>query len=864
MGEVYRARDMRLGRDVAVKVLPTGSMADPERQARFGREAHLLASLNHPHIEAIYGVESLDGRDVLILELVPGETLRARLGRGPMASRQALLIARQIAEALEAAHEAEIVHRDLKPANIQITENDVVKVLDFGLAKSIQIGAPTPDLTQAPTVTGEGTLAGTVLGTAAYMSPEQARGRPVDKRTDIWAYGCVLFELVAGRPPFSGETLPDTIAAVLEREPDWSALPATTAAPVRHLLRRCLEKDARRRLRDIGDARTDLDEALGDRRPALLRLWMASGATVAVAAALAAGAGLWWLANDRPRQPETSYVQITSFPDSATQPALSPDGRMLTFIRGAGTFFTPGQIYVKQLPAGEPVQLTNDDLKKMSPVFSPDGSRVAYTTVKPGQIWDTWTASVLGGRPQLWLPNASGLVWTSPGRLLFSEIKTGQHMGIVAAAESRAEARDVYLPSHTRGMAHHSYQAPDGQSVLLVEMDGTGGWIPCRVVPSDGSSAGRQVGPPAAPCTSAAWSPDGQWIYLSVYTESGFHVWRERVRGGRPEQVTSGPNEEEGIAMAPDGGSFISSVGLKQRVVSIHDAGGERAVSAEGYAYQPLFSPDGRKLYYRILSGGGQTPNLEKSELWVADLESGRRELLLPGFAVTGYDISDDGRRIVFAALDTNAKPHLWLGATDRRVPPRPLPNVDAAIYPSFGPGGQIFFVAADGARNFAYRIREDGTGKQQLLDQPVNAILGVSPDGQWLVGFSPVSSDEGARMVSFAYPMAGGAPVRLYDDNWFTRWSADMKSVYIQVWSVALDSGGSGNTYVLPARHGSALPDIPLEGVRSEAELAAVPGVRVISHADVRPGVTNEVYAFSAAAVQRNLYRIPIRRQHH
>ncbi len=261
MGEVYRARDSKLGRDVAIKVLPHVFTADPDRLARFEREARMLAALNHPHIGAIYGLEELDGTPALVLELVEGDTLAERIARGPLSFANALPMATQIAEALESAHERGIVHRDLKPANIKITSDGVVKVLDFGLAKAAGGDRSSPGLSQSAMVTGGVTSEGIILGTAAYMSPDQARGKPVDKRTDIWAFGCVLYEMLTGRVPFPGETISDTVAAILGREPDWRALPAATPARVRWLLRRCLEKDPKGRIHDIADARLEIDEA---------------------------------------------------------------------------------------------------------------------------------------------------------------------------------------------------------------------------------------------------------------------------------------------------------------------------------------------------------------------------------------------------------------------------------------------------------------------------------------------------------------------------------------------------------------------------------------------------------------------------
>ena len=281
MGEVYRARDARLGRDVAIKILPEVFLTDPDRRARLDREARVLASLNHPHIGAIYGVEETGGFLALVLELVEGQTLAERLTPGTglrgqasglghssagLPLTEALSFAREIADALDAAHEKGIIHRDLKPANIKITPDGIVKVLDFGLA-TYQSGAPglddaiEPGRSQVATMIGN-TSQGMILGTAGYMSPEQARGKPVDKRTDIWAFGCVLYEMLTGRTPFVGETGSDMVAAILEREPDWTSLPPATPVMVRRLLERCLAKDPKLRLRDIGDARLELDEAL--------------------------------------------------------------------------------------------------------------------------------------------------------------------------------------------------------------------------------------------------------------------------------------------------------------------------------------------------------------------------------------------------------------------------------------------------------------------------------------------------------------------------------------------------------------------------------------------------------------------------
>jgi Tol biopolymer transport system component len=508
------------------------------------------------------------------------------------------------------------------------------------------------------------------------------------------------------------------------------------------------------------------------------------------------------------------------------------------------------------LPSGDPVRLTHDDLSKMSPVFSSDGSRIGYTALDNGFGWDTWLVPVLGGKEQLWLPNASGLTWIDLHRLLFSEIKTGEHMAIVVASESRVEPRDVYVPPHERGMAHRSYLSPDGNSVLVVEMD-NGEWLPCRVVAFKGNSAGKQVGPAGAPCTDAAWSPDGRWIYLSAHAGDSFHIWRQSFPDGQPEQITSGPTEEEGIAMDPDGGSFITSVGLRQRTVSIRDALGEHQISVEGYAYLPQFSPDGKKLYYRILKGG-TSPFLGASELWVADLASGHNEPLLPGLGITSYNLSRDGRRVVFSAVDADGKSHLWIASADRRSPPRQVPNIEGDM-PVFGLPGELVFHAIEGGGSFAFRVHEDGTGKQKLVSQQISELSSISPDAQWLVASGVPTAGE-TSISTMILPMTGGSPIKILNCFCYAQWQPDNRFFYLSVLRGMQSAGAYGKTYVLPVPHGKMLPDIPAGGFLSEGAVAALPAVRVIDSADVAPGPAPDIYAFSRQTIHRNLYRVPLR----
>jgi serine/threonine protein kinase/Tol biopolymer transport system component len=376
MGEVYRARDTRLGRDVAIKILPHVFSTDSERTARFEREARLLAALNHPHIGAIHGLEESDGVRALVLELVEGETLAERIARGPVPITEALQIARQIAEALDAAHEKGIVHRDLKPANIKITPDGLVKVLDFGLARASAGDGSGPDLTKSPTITVGATDKAVILGTAAYMSPEQARGKPVDKRTDIWAFGCVLFEMLTGKPAFPGDTVSDTIAAILEREPDWSALPAATPTPIRRLLERCFEKDPRRRQRDIGDAEPYLQESTAI-VPTLVTRPRAGARNKWAFAAMATAAVLAAYVLGRRSIDPVALNELSSRPTMApASMALSPDGTQLASV-GIGNDGVP-RIWIQWVKTGEAHEIKGTE-RGMYPFWSPDSRHLAFS-----------------------------------------------------------------------------------------------------------------------------------------------------------------------------------------------------------------------------------------------------------------------------------------------------------------------------------------------------------------------------------------------------------------------------------------------------------------------------------------------------
>jgi eukaryotic-like serine/threonine-protein kinase len=692
----------------------------------------------------------------------------------------------------------------------------------------------------APTLTETGM----VMGTVAYMSPEQARAEDVDARTDLFSLGAVLYEMATGRRAFL-------------RALDWAAPPTNSLpAELRRIVLKLLAVDRDRRYQTAADVVADLKSLQRSResKQSSRRWWMAGAAVLALAMV-----AVLYLRPDRPAGRD-QWVRLTNFPDSVSQPALSPDGRMLTFVRGPETFLNSGQIYIKMLPDGEPVQLTRDNSDKMSPVFSPDGSRIAYTA----GMWNTWVVPVISGQPRAWLANASGLVWLDKKRVLFSESKGEEVlMGIVTSEETRAGKRDVYLPASVRGMAHRSYPSPDGKSLLVVEMY-RGAWLPCRLAPVDASSPGHSVGPPAGRCTFAGWSPDGKGMYFSSSSADGpFHIWRQRYPDGQPEQITSGPTEEEGFAVFPDGRSFVTSVALKQSVVWVHDASGDRQISSEGYSYDPKFSPDGKQLCYRILKGA--LTAYDPGELHLVELDTGHKEPLLPGLTISGppgraYEISPDGQRVVAAVRDREGKPRLWLAALDRQSPPRQIPNVEGDA-PFFGQGGEIFFRTIEGTKAYAYRVHEDGSGLRRLSEQPIVLPAGISQDGQWVVARSILEGSDGREAV-VALPVGEGLPVQIifaHGTSYHMAWSPDGRLIFISAPTGATASHVVGRTYVVPLPPGQMFPTIPVGGFQSAADLASLPGVRIIDAFDATPGPAPEVYAFSRATVQRNLYRIPI-----
>jgi hypothetical protein len=416
-------------------------------------------------------------------------------------------------------------------------------------------------------------------------------------------------------------------------------------------------------------------------------------------------------------------------------------------------------------------------------------------------------------------------------------------MGIVAADENRLGARDIYLPTDEPAMAHRSYLSPNGKWVLLAEMDQDHQWLPCRVVPTDGNSIGRLVGPLARSCMSAAWSRDSKWMYFTANPGGVNHIWRQRFPDGQPEQITFGPTEEEGIATAPDGRSFATSVALQNTSLWIHDARGERQISLEVNGSNPRFTPDGKKLCYLVVKEATSKFAWFRNpgELRITDLESGHSEPVVRGdIPVLDYDISRDGKQIVIGTTDQEGVHRLWVAQLDRSLPPTQLRQVEG-VQPRFGPIGEIFFRHAEAV----YRVHPDGTGLRKAVAERVYLAWNVSPDGRWIVGWAPLR-DHGS-MAMQAFSLEGRSPIPIGDSFAFLNWTLDGRT--------ALLSG----RYLVPLALGESLPRIPQGGFHSEEEIAHLPGAHRIEETGLVPGPSADIYAFYRGTIQRNVYRIPI-----
>lgn len=550
---------------------------------------------------------------------------------------------------------------------------------------------------------------------------------------------------------------------------------------------------------------------------------------------------------------EIRYTQLTDFTDSAVSPVLSSDGRMLAFIRGGSGFLTADQIYVKMLPNGEARRLVDDVRPKYGLAFSPDGSEISYTVLEP-PTFTTYAVSVLGGDPHLLLKNAAGLSWLNAHELLFSRFDSGIHLGIVTQALPDGPVKQIYLPSHERGMAHYSYPSPDHHQILIVEMNGNGDWAPCRLASLDSQPYTKTVGPSGA-CTSAAWSPDGSWMYFAAYVDGHSHLWRQHFPNGSPVQLTFGPSEEDGIAVEKTGRSLITSVGVHESTLWIHDEHGDRPLSSEGevvgYGSPPAFSSDDKTLYY-LLNHPSQGSG---TELWSMNLESGKNEVVIPGVSMLAYDVSPNGKQVVYSAEDPNGKTRMWLASIDRSSPARRVGDF-AGMSPHFGPGGQILFLLTEGHANYLEQVEPGSSGRRKIVPYPIIEIQGISPGRRWVMAMVAAAPGENGP-APMAIPLDGGPPRRVCLSYCDPTWSSSGAFLFVQVEDPSRTS--PGRSLAIPTGPAESLDKLPPGGIALMSTPGAVPGAQSVARANLVPGRDPGHFAFVDTTVHRNLFRISL-----
>jgi serine/threonine protein kinase len=750
MGEVYRARDMRLKRDVAIKVLPDTFTTDRSLVARFQREAELLATLNHPNIAHIHGLEESGSAVALVLELVEGATLADRIAQGPVPVSEALSIGRQLAEALDAAHERGIVHRDLKPANIKVTPAGVVKVLDFGLAKATANEIQRPDLSASPTITANATRAGVILGTAAYMSPEQARGIDVDKRADIWAFGCVLYELLTGGRAMSGGTVTDILAAVLTSEPDWSRLPSTTPPRVVALLRRCLTKELRDRQRDIGDARHDLNEPGPDAASSAssqARHGSRSGRAIASALVLAGLAGLGYVAWPRSSQVETwvnpladaTFTRITDFPGTETMASISPDGRFVAFMSDRDG---PMHVWLTQIGSGRFTDLTKgvpsmSFANRVRPVgFSGDGTEVwTITLANQARL-----IPLIGGEPQPFLSgNAIHPSWSPDGASL-AYFRAIDGDPIYVADRSGGNAREIFKDE--AGIHNHNpVWSPDGQWIYFVHGRPEAERADILRIRPSGGRPETIIDSRAAMNFVAPLDARTLLFVARAEDLAGPWLWSLDVDTRQARRVTTGIEQYLSVAASADGRRIVATVanpiaGLWSLPILDRQAD-ERDMRPFAVPSVRALGPrfGGGTLFYLSSRGAGEglwrVENSQTSEIWKG----------ADGPLVEPAAVSRDGQRVAIV-IRRAGRGHVTVmnanGTDSRDV----APSLDVQGVVDWAPeGSSIVAGAIDADGPGVFLVPLDGSTIKRLTNG---------------IASSPVWSPDG-KLIAYSGPNVGG-----------------------------------------------------------------------------------------------------------
>jgi Tol biopolymer transport system component len=797
MGEVYQAHDTTLGRDVAIKVLPANFVNDPERLSRFQREARMLAALNHPNIATIHGLEQSGGTSYLVMELVPGETLAERVKAGPLGIEEALKIAVQIAEALEAAHEKGIIHRDLKPANVKVTPEGKVKVLDFGLAKAFAGDTSTEDIGNSPTLSRAATMQGVILGTAAYMSPEQARGKAVDKRTDIWAFGCVLYELLTGKQAFHGEDITEILASVVKSEPDWTALPAALPAKGRDLLRHCLQKDKRLRLRDAGDAQIEIQEALA--APAIMaaptaapaiRSWRERLAWAAASLALIAIAfGIGFvLRAPKPLQPMRLSAEIgvdasldTTLGASAL---LSPDGAHLALVASGAD--QKRRLYVRSIDQLQAAALSGTEGARNS-FFSPDGQWIGFFA--DGKLKKI---SVQGAAPVALCDAGDdrGGSWGDDGTIVFAKD------GATALSKVSSAGGTPQLVTTLDKQAGEITQRwpqvlPGSKAVLFTSSATQGSYENAEIAVYSIASGQRKTLRRGG--FHARYLPSGHVVYMHEGTLFAvpFDLKRLEVTG-QPvpilEAVVANPGFGAAQFSFSETGNLVYVAGREGgQNVSIYwmDREGKFTPLREtpGGYYNPAFSPDGKRLALEINDG-------KRSDIWVNEWERDTlTRLTFAGGANVSPVWTPDGQRIVYSSQEKGGAFNLWwiradgAGDAQRLVESkglqtpgtwRPDGKVLAFMQLNPGTGNDIITLPIEGNEKSGWKAGEPAPFLNSAFNEREPAF---SLDGRWLAYMSNESGSY--EMYVRPFPGPGGKWQISTGGGGYPKWSHNGKELF-------------------------------------------------------------------------------------